>query len=179
VLGPTAFAREIASPLLHEVGDRWERGELSVAAEHLVSAVTRSILSVALRGGSRGVAAPSLLFATPAGEPHEFGLLIAAVAAVGAGAEVTYLGSELPAEDLARAAERVQPAAVALSFVQLPTEEARRYLTRLRRSLPAEIEIWSGGPAAPREEVSGVQRLDTLDDLESRVGHLLRLSALA
>jgi len=172
-LGPVAFAREVAGPLLRELGERWERGQSSVAAEHLASSVVRSLLGAALRAG--GGPGPRILFTTPEGERHEFGALIAAVVAAGAGADVAFLGPDLPVDEVAAAAERLRPAAVALSAVCIAPGPLRRYLTQLRRRLAEEVALWVGGSAAC-PEVSGVTRIDDLEELPRRVALLRALS---
>jgi DNA-binding transcriptional MerR regulator/methylmalonyl-CoA mutase cobalamin-binding subunit len=164
-LGPTGFARDVAGPLLRDVGDRWARGELTVAQEHLISSTARGLLATALRAPAN-TDGPRLVFSTPSGERHEFGALIAAAVALGAGASVTYLGPDLPADELARAARGIGARAVGLSVVGLPLAEARSYLGELRAALPARIEIWVGGPG-DIDGVEGVERLD-LDELERR-----------
>jgi DNA-binding transcriptional MerR regulator/methylmalonyl-CoA mutase cobalamin-binding subunit len=172
-LGPGAFARLVAAPLLREVGDRWEDGRSSIASEHLATALVRSLLGAALRAPARRDGAPRLLFATPGDERHELGLLVAAIAALGAGADVTYLGPDLPAEEVAEAARRIGAAAVALSAVALAAGPVRHYLDELRRRLPGSVSVWVGGPArvAP---VAGVERIDDLGELERRVALLAR-----
>jgi methanogenic corrinoid protein MtbC1 len=173
-LGPVAFARDFAGPLLRDIGDRWERGEISIAAEHLVSSAARGILAAALRAGSFVAGAtPQILLTTPEGEPHEFGVLIAAVTAAAAGAGATYLGPGLPADEVARAAEASGASVVALSVVTLPLGTTRRYLTDLRQRLDASTPIWVGGPA-PIDGVPGVDHID-LDEFARRISRLQRL----
>lgn len=175
VLGPVAFARRIAAPLLRDVGERWESGTLSVAAEHLVSAVVRGLLGDALRAAPSG-SGPAVVFTTPAGERHEFGALIAAVAAMGAGARVTYLGPDLPVEEVARAAASAGARVVALSVVTRDGDPLRRYLDALRPRLPEAVQIWVGGRARPDTPppASGIEWLDDLDELTSRVARMTR-----
>ena len=48
-------AREVMLPLLREVGERWERGEISVAQEHFASSLLRGRLLSIARGWDRGV----------------------------------------------------------------------------------------------------------------------------
>lgn len=171
LLGPVPFARRVAVPLLSELGERWARGELSVAAEHLVTSTTRSLFGMALHAGSRTDGAPRVLLATPAGERHEFGLLVAALTVMGAGGDVVYLGPDLPAEEVAAAAGQTGAAAVGLSIVNLSSGEARRYVRDLRRRLPEATALWVGGSAAG--DVDAADRLD-LEGLERRVGLLLQ-----
>lgn len=171
-LGPVAFAREVAAPLLRAVGDRWEHGETSVASEHLASSVVRSLLGAALRGGGPG--GPRILFTTPEGERHEFGALIAAVVALGAGADVAFLGPDLPVDEVVAAADKLRPAAVALSVVGLAPGPTRRYLAGLRRRLPGRVALWVGGPGeCPK--MDGVTRVEDVEALVQRVALLRRL----
>lgn len=175
ILGPSAFCSQIALPLLHEAGDRWESGEGGVAAEHLLTSATRGLLGTALRSVRRLVGAPRLLFTTPEGERHELGALIAAVTAAGEGADVTYLGPDLPVEDVVSASTTVGADAVGLSLVTLPPGAARRYLKQLRSALPRDTAVWIGGARAVGEETEGVVYLG-LDDLGREVARLSRRS---
>jgi len=175
-LGPSAFCSEIALPLLVEVGQRWESGEGSVASEHLLSSATRGLLGMALRAAPQITGAPRLLVTTPEDERHEFGALIAAVTAAGIGADVTYLGPELPVEEVVSACAAVEADAVALSVVTLPQGAARRYLQQLRKALPSETALWVGGAGAEAAESIGqVERLD-LGALERAIARLTRRS---
>lgn len=170
-LGPMLFARELAAPLLREIGDRWERGDASVAAEHMLSSLTRGILGAALRASGAQRGGPRVVFATPTGEQHEFGALIAAITAMGAGADVTYLGADLPADELARAAERVGARAVALGIVGLDPSASRAFLEDLARRLPRGVEVWCGGSGAV--DAPGCEVLE-LEALERRIQRLAR-----
>lgn len=172
-LGPAVFARDVAAPLLREIGDRWEHGTVSVASEHLTSAAVRSLLGGVLRLAPRAADAQRLVFATPEGERHELGALIAAVTAVGAGANATYLGPDLPVEDVAEAAAKIEPSAIALGVASLAPGPLRRYLVELRRRVPRAVPIWIGGAAAGAE-VAGVEHVDELAMLERRVSLLCR-----
>ena len=171
-LGPEPFARRVAAPLLYEIGERWENGEGSVASEHLLSSVTRGILGVALRAASANRSGPRILFSTPQGELHEFGALIAAIIAVSAGAAITYLGPNLPLDEVVGAARQLNAHAVALGVVHLAPAATRKYLKTLREELPEEVALWVGGPAGGGP-VQGVEHLD-LDEMERRIGRMAR-----
>ena len=45
-----ALLRDVIVPYLHELGDRWERGEVSIAQEHFASSVLRGRLLGLARG---------------------------------------------------------------------------------------------------------------------------------
>jgi DNA-binding transcriptional MerR regulator/methylmalonyl-CoA mutase cobalamin-binding subunit len=169
-LGPRDFARRVALPLLEEMGVRWGRGDLCIAAEHATSAILRSLLGGALRF-PRGGGGPTLLFATPAGERHELGLLIAALCAQERGARVLYLGPDLPADEIARALRESGGAdAVVVAAVSLEAARAAALLAELRRAVPAGVPLWVGGSlAASLPALPGVRQLADLDDLEQQV----------
>jgi len=105
-------------PLLREVGERWHRGELSVAAEHFGSSFVRKKLSTLLDTLRSGPADKRVCCACPPGELHELGLLMFTLTAAAQGWEPIYLGPDLPIADLAAAVARTQPVLVGLSFVQ-------------------------------------------------------------
>ena len=171
-LGPEPFARRVAAPLLCEIGERWEHAESSVASEHLLSSVTRGILGVALRAASANRSGPRVLFTTPQGELHEFGALIAAIVALSAGAAITYLGPNLPADEVVGAAHQLDADAVALGVVRLAPAATRKYLKELRKELPERVALWIGGSVrgGPFE---GVEQLD-LDEMQRRIGRMVR-----
>jgi len=173
-LGPTQFVNQFALPLLHAMGDGWANQRLCIASEHLGSALLRSLLGSALRPGASHRDAPVVVFATLPGERHELGLLIAALIALGAGANPLYLGSDLPIDELIRAVEMSRASALALSLVALDPEAASSALRTLRSGLPPRVEIWIGGAHTEDVEMpERSQRIDSLPQLERHVELLL------
>jgi len=173
VLGSAGFAREVALPLVREVGVRWAEGRLGIASEHLATGILRSQLGAALHPTAASIRGPRILFATPSGERHELGLLMAALTALGAGARPLFLGIEIPVEDLLAAVEQSDARAVAVSIVTLPPEQAARTLAALRGGLDEEVALWVGGSGAGGFELpEGCERIDSLERLEQRVGLL-------
>lgn len=166
-LGGPRFARQVASPLLREIGHRWMKGELPIAAEHLASAHLRRLLGNALAASPSRQSAAKVLVFTPEGERHEFGALIAAIVASSAGASIVYLGAEMPYEAVAEAVRRIPTAALAMSVVSLSEGAQRRYLTALRAALPEPTPMWIGGACAIDD--GPAQRLLSLDHLEEKV----------
>jgi DNA-binding transcriptional MerR regulator len=169
-LGPARFAREVVMPLMYEIGERWANGQMGIAQEHLGSGVLTSLLGSALQPTAASILGPRIVFGTPTGERHELGLRMAAITALGAGANPIYLGAELPAEDLLGAVEATESAVLALSLVTLPTVQAERTVRALRGGLASEVHLWLGGVGATGLELpQGVERIESLEDLEQRV----------
>jgi DNA-binding transcriptional MerR regulator len=169
-LGPASFSREVALPLVREIGERWANGQMGIACEHLASGILRSLLGSALQPTATSLLGPRIVFASPTGERHELGLLMAALAAAGAGANPLYLGAELPVEDLLGAVEDTDAAALALSLVTVPAAQAARTVSALRGGLAREVHLWLGGAGAREVKLpQGVEHIETLEDLEQRV----------
>jgi DNA-binding transcriptional MerR regulator/methylmalonyl-CoA mutase cobalamin-binding subunit len=172
-LGSVRFAREIALPLLVEIGERWIGKKMCVASEHLATAVLRSMLGSALQPSATSLRGARVVFSTLGGERHELGLLMAALSAMGAGANPVYLGPELPVEELLHAVERSDAAVLALSIVAQPSGEVAASLAALRAALAAHVHLWVGGAGAAALAIpSGVERIESFEQLEQRVGLL-------
>lgn len=138
----------VVMPLLREVGLRWADGRLAVAQERLVSSLLRMRLLAVLNPPPRE-RRRRVLFATLPGEGHELGLIGAALQAHEAGLPVLYLGTELPAVEIARVASKLGAAGVALSSVD--PQQARVALEELRRldaALAPDVPVWLGGANA-------------------------------
>ena len=103
-----ALLSEVVMPYLHDLGERWERGELSVAQEHFASNVLRGRLLGLARGWGRG-AGPRALLACPEGERHDLGLIAFGLALRERGWRIDYLGPDTPVESIEEAARRTDP----------------------------------------------------------------------
>lgn len=155
----------VVLPALRVVGERWENGAVRPAQEHLVSAVIRSVLGGLLRTMPRRLRAKTLVLATLSGERHELGLLSAAVLAATAGANVVYLGPDLPAADVVHAASR-GGARIVLVSATAPGAIDRAEWRRLGR-LPDTIELWAGGPGASEGRQAVGTRVRVVDQLDA------------
>lgn len=172
--GPVRFAIEFACPLVREIGDRWMGNRLSIPAEHLATGVLRSMLGAALQPTSISLLGPRIVFATPSGERHELGLLMAALTALGSGGNPLYLGAEVPVEDLLGAVDRVAAAVLAIGVVNLPAAQTESTVGALRGGLADDVGLWVGGAGAANLELpEGVERLGSLEQLEQRVALLV------
>ncbi|MBW2542942.1 MAG: MerR family transcriptional regulator [Deltaproteobacteria bacterium] len=172
--GPRDFARNFVLPLLIEVGARWESGRLPIAAEHMATFLAGSLLGGALRAMPVPERRRPILFTTPTGERHEFGALVAALVAASAGADAVYLGAELPASEVVRAAAQLNARGIALGMIALDPADTKAYLHALRRDLDRSASIWIGGGASQRLEPlpDGVARADDLDAFEDCIRDL-------
>ena len=139
---------ELVVPLVYEVGELWHSGQIRVANEHLASSVVRSFLFNLLESYSVGESAPVLISATPRGQEHELGALIAGVVAASSGWKVIYLGSSLPAEEIGAVVSHLGAKVVTLSIIY-PSDDPhlKRELIKLHQILPSEVSLVVGGRA--------------------------------
>jgi methanogenic corrinoid protein MtbC1 len=103
---------EVIGPALRLVGDLWAEGRLSVAEEHLATAISRHVVAI-LRDVfrvHRQRTTHRVLLAAAEGEQHVVGLEMAASLIEHAGYDVRYFGADLPVEDLALAVTIHSPA---------------------------------------------------------------------
>jgi MerR family transcriptional regulator, light-induced transcriptional regulator len=106
---------DVIVPLLREVGRCWQRGDLSVAQEHLVSEAVRARLGHLVGDASGGVRGTAVLACAP-NERHELGLMSLAIALRNDGWDVAYVGADTPISDAIELARRKSAAVLAISI---------------------------------------------------------------
>jgi methanogenic corrinoid protein MtbC1 len=156
---------------MHRIGELWERGAITVADEHMATALTNRTLA-ALRPPPGETEAPRparALLAAVEGEQHALGLRMAADLLEDAGYETIYLGADVPTRALLQAVESLSPDLVALTATMAtlaPRLEA--VAAELRRTHP-ELGVLVGGQAAPPRIDGGTLLVRDLELLRERV----------
>jgi len=117
-------ARDVMVPLLREIGERWERGEISVAQEHFASSLLRGRLMSIARGWDRGVGPRAVLACAPA-ERHELMLIIFGIALRAQGWRITYLGADTPVESINSDADDVVISATSSDHFEAAAREIK------------------------------------------------------
>ena len=172
-LGAPRFLDGVAVPLLHRVGQGWEAGEVTAAEEHLGSEVVDRVLAEVTDRYIKNGSGPRLVVGTLPGERHGLGARLVAAAAALEGWTVKYLGTDLPAAEIAEAASRLDAEAVAISVVasEMVNEQAAPALAELRRLLPARVALLVGGRASALLDAdripAGVTVLHGLEELRA------------
>jgi DNA-binding transcriptional MerR regulator len=142
---------DVILPYLEELGERWERGEASVAQEHFSTSVVRGRMLGLARGWGRGLGPVALLACLP-GEQHELGLMAFGLALRSHGWRIAYFGADTPLETVEHAAEALEPSLVVLSAATTnAVTEAQAALASLAR----RYRVALGGRGAP-----GLERAD-------------------
>ena len=142
--------RRLFQPALYRIGERWHANLMSVAQEHMATAMVQALMAVGL---SRSTPAADngrrVLLACVAGNHHSVGLQMVADALHLSGRHVQFLGENVPATALVQQVIEFKPDLVGLSVMlesQLPG--LKRFLALLAERLgDARPPVMIGGMA--------------------------------
>ena len=146
ILPPMTLTLEVIVPLMRRVGEAWIADQIRIAHEHIISGQLRSLLGSLLRHEQPATGAPRIIVATPPRHLHEFGAIIGAFMAAGRGFEPIYLGTHMPLEEIADAAEQSGAALVLLSIARDCEPGEAQELVAGISSLANQHEVWLGIP---------------------------------
>jgi DNA-binding transcriptional MerR regulator len=179
VLAPVELVKDVVLPAAREVGERWRRPG-GIAHEHLISATLRHLLGSFLRLYARRDPRVRLLFATPAGDRHELGILGAAMLAASQGLSVSYVGPDLPADEILHAVGTSGAHVLVLGLTLTEGSRQRdRELRAIVRRLPPPVELWTGGAGTARSADLLSRRGLVLADFDAYLLQLARLGGRA
>jgi MerR family transcriptional regulator, light-induced transcriptional regulator len=152
-LGTEVFIEKLLNPLLTLIGDRWRTGELRPVHEHMASAIVRSLTYILRNNNPCPPNAPKMIVSTPINQLHELGALLAGIIAELKGWKVTYLGANLPAEEIAAAVRFTDATAVTIS-ISFKSDDLliAKELRRLRKLIGNDVALVVGGRAAGHYE---------------------------
>lgn len=145
----------VIQPAMYEIGALWQNNRITVAQEHLATAISQTVMARAFAQAS--FAAPlnrKGLFACAPGNQHSLGLRMVSDAFEVAGWEVQFLGADVPGKDLLAQIDSWQPELLGLSL-SLPSQvkPARRLVEQLRAELGTRCpSILTGGIATNQAE---------------------------
>jgi methanogenic corrinoid protein MtbC1 len=133
------------------VGELWERGEISVADEHIATEISIRVLALQ-REAQRMVEARGdhrVILAAPAGELHVVALRMVDNLLRNAGYNVVMLGADVPMEALAASVSRRRPHVVCLTATMAGgADQAVATIRAVQRRWPT-VRFVIGGRSLP------------------------------
>jgi MerR family transcriptional regulator, light-induced transcriptional regulator len=166
----------VVAPAMHELGRLWEKGAITVADEHLATALTHRVLA-ALRppvfvdqGFEPDSDKPRAMLAAVQGEQHALGLRMAADLLEDVGYQTIYLGADVPSQALLQAVETLSPDLLALSATMPESAGKLEEVVSLVRGEYPRMRLLVGGQASASPRL---HEGTPTDDLE-RLGELVR-----
>jgi MerR family transcriptional regulator, light-induced transcriptional regulator len=151
--------RDMLIPYLHELGERWARGEVSVAQEHFAANLLRGRLLGLARGWGQGHGPATVLACLP-GEQHDLGLLAFGITLQRRGWRIIYLGPDTPIATIHDAIGSITPDLVVLTgTIPEPFAAHADAITDLARQ--TTVALGGAGATAELAARTGARLLDT------------------
>ncbi len=148
---------QVLAPALVDIGERWERGEISEYQEHFGSHFVRERLLALRNLYHRATDTPLVVTACSPKERHELGVLFFGYFALQQGFQIVYLGAAPSEKGIFDCLEQLKPAAFAFgsSSSELLKEAIPFYLELDRRIQQLELatKVFIGGRAIDRDEL--------------------------
>jgi DNA-binding transcriptional MerR regulator len=161
--------RDLLVPYLHDLGDRWARGEVSVAQEHFASNLLRGRLLGLARGWGQGHGPTAVLACLP-GEQHDIGLIAFGITLYRRGWRIIYLGPDTPIATIGQATYSITPDLVVLAGTapepfaahdDAIADLARQTTVALGGAgATAELASGTGAHLLDQDPVSAAERID-------------------
>lgn len=170
-----AFYQGVVTPAMHELGRLWGKGAITVADEHLATALTHRVLA-ALRSQTLDDEAfeprpdkPRAMLAAIEEEQHALGLRMAADLLEDAGYQTIYLGADVPGEALMQAIEVLSPDLLGLSATMPELGSRLEEIVARVRSEHPRLSLLVGGQATTFRQVREVEPVNDFELLSERV----------
>lgn len=143
------FIFKVSLPILKELGIQVDQGHMSVVQEHILSVLIKENL-YAIRASLRPAKTGELfIVATPEGDFHEMGALIADTLLGLNGIKTFYLGPHVPKADLCETAVRCKASHLLVACTSSTARGAKdsplSMINFLDRHLPKGVSVWLGG----------------------------------
>jgi methanogenic corrinoid protein MtbC1 len=161
---------------LYQVGELWERDRISVAREHLATAITEGLMSLFYpRLFTAGRSDKRAVISCAANEYHQVGGKMVADIFEMNGWEGYFLGANTPVDQLVRFVDDTQPELVGLSLsVQANFPALKAGMDAIRAEFP-KVDIVFGGQAFQQNggqtigDLPGASYIASLSELESEI----------
>ena len=150
-VAPAAIHALVIEPAMEHIGELWESNSISVADEHLATAISYGVLIRLFDALSvkRARSRELVLLAAVEGQRHILGLRMVADVLEGAGFDVLFLGADVPLDALRGFVAEHQPAVIGLGFgIATEVGHLAEAIQAIHEVSP-EPRIMLGGRAVP------------------------------
>lgn len=151
---------EVFKVSLYEVGRLWETNQITVATEHLATAITEGILNELFEQIiTKNKVDKKVVVACVQNEQHQVGIKMVADVFEMKGWESFFLGTGIPTSELVKFIHETKPDILAISLsVYFNFANLLKMLEQLRNEFPA-LQIIIGGQAFSRASEEALSRL--------------------
>jgi diguanylate cyclase (GGDEF)-like protein len=176
-LSPESIQSRVITPAMYRVGELWAERVLTVADEHLATAICHRVLASLYRALEREPVPPRarVLLAAVHGQHHAMGLRMVADVLEGAGHDVLHLGADVPIDDLEQAVERHEPDILGLTLTMpLGAPVLMESLFRVQRVNPDLMAVLGGQGVPRRLKDAGWPFVPSSEDVLLTVSRLMQ-----
>lgn len=138
---------EVLQKMMGQIGLGWQSGTISVAQEHAASVFVRTKLDSLIHYAQTTSGRSSIVLATVPGEQHELGAMMVVLFLMRRGWRVTYLGSNLPGDELLNVVQQLRPALVAVGATLTENKAICGVLLQALADQPQPPVLGYGGTA--------------------------------
>lgn len=146
---------QVLMPYLADLGERWSKGEATVAQEHFASNLVRGRMLGIARGWDGGEGPRAVLACAP-GELHDLALIAFGLTLHRRGWRITYLGPDTPIESVVETTSRLKPDLV---VVCATTKRRLTPLAAALRNVGRSTTVAVAGAGAAKG-IDGIRVLD-------------------
>lgn len=139
---------DVFQPALYEVGARWEANQLTVAQEHIATAITQFVMAQIYEPPRQQSTRGTVLMTGVEGELHNIGAVMVGDLLETSGWNVRFPGTNLPTTAILSEIRETAPTYVGISATMLFNVAAARELIRaIRRDFGDRPRVMVGGAA--------------------------------
>jgi MerR family transcriptional regulator, light-induced transcriptional regulator len=140
---------DVLQPALYTVGARWEGNQLTVAQEHIATAIVQYVMAQVYEAPDvREPAKGAVVLTGIEGELHNIGAVMVGDLLESCGWQVRFLGSNLPSASILAAIRDAVPSHVAISATMLfNVPVVRQLIEAIRAEFADRVRILVGGAA--------------------------------
>lgn len=154
---------DLLTPAMYLIGDWWQENLISVADEHLATAICDFVVSAAeLKRQPKDGLHRKVMVLGPEGEDHYIGLKMVSSLFKDHGWQVQYLGPNLPLDAALESARRWRPDVIAMSAALAYRLPSLKAYSEAFRQLEFKPAIIIGGRAIAAADISKIRIEGTL-----------------
>jgi methanogenic corrinoid protein MtbC1 len=161
-LGIRTLYLDVFQPAMRDIGRLWQENRITVADEHLATAITQASMARLYEELFRGSPEPGplLVAACADQERHELGLRMICDVLEMEGWDTVFLGASVPVEDLVAMVKERRPEVVALSASITPhLARVRQAVQAIREAMPEDGPVIAIGGRAFAGDAALAERM--------------------
>ena len=146
------FFDKILRHVMHQIGEEWATGKISIGTEHVASNVAQTLVKIIMDKGNNSGKKEKILLCVPVGEEHHLGCDVIETFLSSKGYKVFNMGTSVPPESVLDFIKDKNPDLVMVSItIEDNLMAGKRLIKKIKDSF--KIPVIVGGYALEQEKV--------------------------